>query len=183
MIANELLLSSCSPKSRTCICGKTFVLCRRDKLYCSDKCRFEAANEKKAGARRVAAAGKTCAASGCTYQSPRGRFYENTIEGRKVVLCGFHHAERYRPKPSGNVGRLLGRWYHGFLHVSIDGLEDHLIDDDGGIGQLIDHLSREVDSAGRRVPHPSVLQEFERTVYSRAPKRVTDMLMIEGQAV
>jgi hypothetical protein len=88
------------------------------------------------------------------------------IDGRKVFLCGFHHAERYRPLDSGEVGALIGRHYHGFLHISFYGLEDRIVDDDGGIEQLIDHLSGEVDSDGRAIPHPAERRQNERAVYA-----------------
>ena len=88
------------------------------------------------------------------------------------MFCGWHHAERYRRKSSnGEIPLVTGGYHYGYFHVSIYGLTekrlyDEQIFDDGGIAQLIDHLSGEVDSDGSRIPHPFVSRRFEMTVYA-----------------
>lgn len=150
-------------------CGRAFVPSQGHQQYDSPKCRFDAANRIKAQERRAVTQSRSCAIEGCTWRSRLGRFYEHLIGGVKVVLCGWHHAKRYRRPASGNVGPLIGRYYGGYFHVAYFDVNDQAIADDGGIDQLINHLSGEVDSTGRQVPHPFVCWEFERTVYQRQP--------------
>lgn len=153
-------------------CGKDFVPRTPAQRYDGSKCRFGAANRRKSMQRRVEATDQVCSVPDCTYRSPRGRFYRHTIAARSVVFCGWHHAERYRRKSSnGEIPLVTGGYHYGYFHVSIYGLTekrlyDEQIFDDGGIAQLIDHLSGEVDSDGSRIPHPFVSRRFEMTVYA-----------------
>lgn len=60
------------------------------------------------------------------------------------------HGEGWAP----SVGNRLG----GFLHISVEDAEP-LLTDDGGLGQLLDFLSGEIDGIDDdgnplRVPHP-----------------------------
>ena len=138
-------------ESRTCPCGSAFIPKRKDQRFHDPKCRWNAANERK-GAQRKAALeenGHRCSVEGC---GGKARFYyENTGD----TLCGEHHAVLYRLSKSGEIGVLIGRYHHGFFHVSLydPGIEAKRYHD-GGISQLIDHLSGETDALGELIPHP-----------------------------
>ena len=96
-----------------------------------------------------------------------------------VVLCGFHHAERYRLPASGDTAGLAGRWYGGWYHTSIEDAERQgYLWNDGGIDQLLSFLSGERDEWGFPIPHPLDWDRADNSVSRRLarPKRVHNTL-------
>lgn len=139
-------------------CDEEFALTRRDKRHCSPTCRFRAANHRKSESRRqiIRAAGARCGIPGCEYDGG-GRLFVHNEGAVPVVLCEACNVERVRPERTGSPLPVVGRYYGGWFHVSLDDpdadIENECLDD-GGIEQLIDALSGELDDDGEPVPHP-----------------------------
>lgn len=139
-------------------CRQEFVLTRRGKRHCSRTCRYRAANHRKGESRRriLRAAGDCCAIPGCKYDGG-GRLFVHNEGGVPVVLCEACNVERVRPDRTGAIRPVVGRYYGGYLHISLDDPDNDIENectDDGGIGQLVDSLSGELDEDGEPVPHP-----------------------------
>lgn len=148
-------IEKCQMRRKCQQCGTAFIPRRRDQRYHQPRCRFDSRNKKRAALKGpTPSVGRSCEKPDCKHRSRLGRTYRHVIDGREVILCGLHHAERYRPGASGRVGVLIGRYYHGFLHISIYDVSDQIVGDDGGIAQLIENLSGGGDSSGRLIPHP-----------------------------
>ncbi len=155
-------------------CGKPFEAKRKDQKYCKPSCKDEANNARKRAARDaiVKRDGSRCIFPTCRWQSRKGRLYVDEVNGQRVTLCGFHHAELFRRESQGSdPAPRIGTWYHGYYHISLEEAEleneeDAIHANDGGIGQLIDFLSGEKDANGEPIPHPLDCDVSERTVYT-----------------
>ena len=162
---------------KTCAhCGVAFAPKRADAKYCHERCK-DAANNRRKRAKRNAIVkrdGQRCSFKSCRWTSPKRRLYVDLVKGARITLCGYHHAEIFRPKGSADCKPVTGGFYYGYLHISIYSLlereftsngEDCPLQTDGGINQLLDFLSGEVDEAGDPIPHPLIEERRERSVY------------------
>ncbi len=171
-------------------CGTPFVPKRSTAKYCADRCKDAVTNARRLDAKKKARSatlrknGGRCYVSGCDWQSRKGRMYvvpikwrderlEYSSKGDCRVLCGYHFAALFRPDASGEVIPRVGAYYHGYLHVSIEAAEleidkngNAIHTDDGGINQLLDHLSGELDADGAPIPHPLLESRREHTMYT-----------------
>lgn len=125
---------------------------RAHAIYCSKKCRDDARNAKKSAER---GAKDYCEIAGCDWESAQGMLYAHDVDGELQTFCGLHHRLASNQTEPEDATPTIGRYHHGYFHVDIDDPAiQALLSDDGGMAQMIDFLSGELDYEDVPIPHP-----------------------------